>query len=348
MNLVELIEGHLKGETIDKLSTLTGESETKTRSAVDAVVPSLLAGLSGLASSGGAQKLVSALSNVTRESHGDPSAMLSGLPGPVLEKGNNLLGSLFGGGAVSNIVGALSKYTGIGTAGVKTLLGYVTPVALAAIGGEYFKGKAPTAQDLSAMFAEQKGNITHALPTGLSLDNVPGLAASEPAYKTPAAAEAVREPAVSSPELPGWVVPAIAIAILAAILWFALRPSPTNRVTTPSAPVVPAAGATAAQLSQDLTGVISGTTTTLSSITDASSAEAALPQLQDLNTRLDSVQSGWSKLPDSVKASLGSMAGNGMGKIKELATSVEAIPGASEKVKPVIDQILSKLSAMGT
>lgn len=349
MNLVELIEGQLTGETIGKLSSLAGESEAKTQSAVGAVVPSLLAGLSGLASKGGAGKLVSALSSVTSESHGNPSEVLAAQPSQVLEKGNNLLGSLFGENAVGGIVGALSKFTGIGASGVKNLLSYVTPVALAEIGGEYFKGKTPTVQGLSTMFAEQKDNIAHALPAGLSLDSVLGSRGATDAYKAARAAV----PTAAGSALPRWLLPLIGLALLGAVLWYAL--SPSRHVTSPTVPAVPAAGqgasetaASVTQLGKDLTGVIGTATTSLSGITDASSAEAALPQLQGLSAKLDGIKSVWDKLPESGRSSIASIASTGMGKVKDLAGTVEEMPGVGEKLKPVLDEILNKLSALST
>ena len=43
MNIVDLIKSQLSGDVLGKLSSLVGESEDKTRTAVNGAVPSLLA-----------------------------------------------------------------------------------------------------------------------------------------------------------------------------------------------------------------------------------------------------------------------------------------------------------------
>lgn len=340
MNLVEMIEGQLKGETLDKLCAVTGESEPKVRSAVGAAVPSLLAGLSSLASSGKVGQLTSALTNVTSESHGNPSEVLAAQPGQVLEKGSSLLSSLLGGNTVGGIVNALSQYTGIGGDGVKKLLSYVTPLALATIGGEYFKGKTPAPQNLTNMFAEQKDNIAHALPAGLSLDSILGQISGTGARKAVAAAVPTR----ATPDVGRWLWPLILLAALAGILWYAF--SRPRAVTPPPAPVVPSAMPAASELGSNLTGVVKNVTTSLSGITDEATAETALPQLQELNTKLAGIKSTWSTLPESAKSSISSIAGTSLGTLKDQAGKVLAIPGVSEKIKPTVDAILSNLSAL--
>ena len=52
MNLVKLITDQLSGEALNKLSSMLGADSDSTTMAARAAVPSLLAGLAGLASHG--------------------------------------------------------------------------------------------------------------------------------------------------------------------------------------------------------------------------------------------------------------------------------------------------------
>ena len=50
MNLVDLIKGQIGGDTLSRLGSTLGTSTEETRTAVDAAIPSVLAGLTHVAS----------------------------------------------------------------------------------------------------------------------------------------------------------------------------------------------------------------------------------------------------------------------------------------------------------
>src|SRR5215204_3435760 len=97
MNLVKLITDQFSGDTMDKLSGLLGADRSNVSTAVSAAVPSMLAGVLGMASDDdGARKLSNTLSLVDTNTAGDFKRSLEGDTGSIVQKGNNLLGSLFG------------------------------------------------------------------------------------------------------------------------------------------------------------------------------------------------------------------------------------------------------------
>lgn len=98
MNIVDVIKNQLGGEILGKLSSVVGESEDKTKTAVSAAVPGLLAILAQLTSSGsGADKVINALKQVDTGPSGGLGDILSGgQSGAVLEKGGSLLNILLG------------------------------------------------------------------------------------------------------------------------------------------------------------------------------------------------------------------------------------------------------------
>lgn len=79
MNIVDVIKSQLSGDVLGKLSSLVGESEDKTKTAVTAAVPGLLSILASLAStSSGADKVINALKQVDTGSQGGFGDILAG------------------------------------------------------------------------------------------------------------------------------------------------------------------------------------------------------------------------------------------------------------------------------
>jgi hypothetical protein len=355
MNLVEHIEDQLSSGLINRLSSLIGASEEVVRSAAGAAVPALLSALSSVTSSGsGAQKLLSALGQLGGGTAESLVHKLSNQPGSVLEQGTSLLNSLFGGSTVSAIVNALSRFAGMAPGVSQKLLGYLTPMVLGAIAGR-FAGKSVTTQALSSLFAEQRSNIANALPSGFSLGDVPGLAATGSAVRTAArAAEATGSSAMR------WLLPLLGLAALGLLLWWLIpsatppgpgaptpdvsrAPAPVaTKVRAPEAPEVSIPDAT--RLSTELTDTFKNLTETLTGVKDVPSAEAALPKLQDLSGKLDVAKAAMQKLADAGKATIKSLVQSSQVKLKELVDKVLAIPGVGEKIRAVVDPIMAKLT----
>jgi Bacterial protein of unknown function (DUF937) len=368
MNIVDVIKSQLGGEVLAKLGSLVGESEDKTKAAVGAAVPGLLSLLAQLASSSsGADKVINALKQVDTGSGGGFGDVLSGQAGQVAEKGGSLLNILLGSSSLPAIISILSKFSGVAAGPLKTLLSYLAPMILATI-AKQFAGKSLTSQALSSFFAEQKPNITAALPAGLSLANIPGFATATTAAR-PVASTA---PAESS-GLPGWLLPLVGLCLLGALAWYffgnqpaevkpvaetpvvikpALVPAPAPDVVKQEvlepvpAPVVPKVDLPdPTKLSTDLTSIFTSLTEILGGVKDVPTAETAAPKLTDLTPKLDGLTTLWDKVPPAGKSAISKIAVDHLGKLKELVAKVLAIPGVSEKLKPVLDTVLAKLSA---
>ena len=350
MNLVEQIKNQLTEGVLGHLSSLIGASEGETRSAVGAAVPAVLAALSNLVSSGsGAQKLASALGHFETGSVGHAGRMLSEQPAAVLEQGNGILNSLFSSGAVSGIVGALSRFAGIGSGSGQKLLGYLMPLVLGAIAGR-FTGKGVNPQGLAGLFADEKANIAKALPSGFSLADVPGAASTREAARM--VEEAVR-PAADT--VWRWLIPVVAVIALGALLlwyFFGRTPSPTTPITSAissskdTTAISPSKVGDFAQVSTDLTGTFKSLTESLTSIKDAASAEAALPKLRDISDRLDEAKSALGGLTESGRSTILAQAKLALGKLKELTDKVLAMGGVGDKVRPAVEAIMDKLNAL--
>ncbi len=369
MNLVELIQDQITGEVTNKLSSLIGGSESQTRSAVGAAVPSLLSALTGLASGGssGADKLASALGKFDAGSIGKIAGMLTQQPNQALDQGGSLLGSLFGEGAIGGIANAIARFTGLDAAMTKKLLAYLAPLVLGSIAGQ-FKGKSITAQGLTSLFTDQKANIADALPSGLSLAGIPGLSQVETAARNVGAtaqrAANTAYRAADSAQNTGssllkTLLPLAALALLAFLAWQFFRgrqpvgaPAEVARSTTPQTAHRPVTESTAAlpdaaQIGRNLTSVFTTATETLGGITDAALAEAAVPKLEELSTKIDAIKALWDKLPQAARATISNIAGDNLGKLKDLIATVLTIPGVRQHVEPLLDDIVTKLTAFG-
>ena len=98
-------------------------------------------------------------------------------------------------------------------------------------------------------------------------------------------------------------------------------------------------------LGKELTGVVDRTSDALSGITDAASAEAALPALNEARTKLDDLTPTVEQLPENAKATLASAVGGMLPELRTLVDQVNGIEGAGEVVKPAVEPIMAKLDA---
>jgi hypothetical protein len=346
MNLVDTIKNQLFSDGyLDQLSSLIGAGESATKSAIGAAVPTVLSAISNLASSGsGSQKVVSALSKFDAGSLSNTAHMLSGQASSVLEQGSSLLNSLLGGNLLSGIVSAVSKFSGIGGGAVQKLLGYLMPMILGGIAGR-FAGKAVSAQGLTSMLADQKASIANALPSGFSINDIPGLASVGAAARgavnaTGAAARgAVDATATAGSSLLKWALPVAAVAAIALVAWYFLRPG--------QSPVLNVGAPDVSKLTTDLTGDFKSLTSSLTGITDAASASAALPKLTELSGKLDDIKAAIGKLPAADKTKITDLIKPNLAKLEEQFAKLQWIPGVGDKVQPAVDGIMGKLASLG-
>jgi hypothetical protein len=101
-----------------------------------------------------------------------------------------------------------------------------------------------------------------------------------------------------------------------------------------------------ANVSGELAGIVSALTGTLSGIKDATSAEAALPKLRELDNRLDASKDMMAGLPSSGKSTVNTLLKVATTNLKRLVDKVVATTGVGDSVKPVVDSIMAKLNAL--
>jgi hypothetical protein len=337
MNLVDVIKNQFSDGAVHQLSTLLGAGESTTRNAIEAAVPALLSGLSSVASNPkGAQKLASALGKFDGAT---PSNLGNGLaddPGSQLEEGSALLSSLMGGNMLTAITNAVARFAGLGAGMVQKLLGYLMPMVLGSVAGR-LAGRSLNPQSLAKMLGEQKASIASALPSGFSLADVPGLGAVGAAAQ--AGAHTAQKAGASAMK---WLLPIGGLAILGLVLWALFRPSTPPTLALPNVGVPDVA-----QVSTDLSSNFNALGQSLAGIKDAASAAAALPKLEELKGKLADLKSLADRLPAAGKTKIHDLVEANLGKLDDQFAKLLWVPGVGEKIKPVVDGVMERYSALG-
>ena len=81
-------------------------------------------------------------------------------------------------------------------------------------------------------------------------------------------------------------------------------------------------------------------------MTDAASAQAALPKLTEVNNRLGELSGMADQLPAAGKTALAALINGALPQLEELIAKVNDIPGVGAVIKSATDAIVAKLKAM--
>jgi hypothetical protein len=367
MNLVKLITDQFSDETLGKLSAVLGTDSETASAAATAAVPTLLSGLAGMASRGeGAKKLTDMLSGIDAGSMGNLASLLGGDTGSLLQRGTGLLSSLFNDNIISGASNAISRYAGINPGTAKTLLAALLPMVLGKVAAQW-RSQGGTVSALTSLFADQKRNIADAVPAGFSLADIPGLpgaeaarAATDTTRRTAEKAEAATSSAAS------WILPLAVLLVGGFLLWKFLVPRPAGEIaadkterttTTAMKPVVPetrpatpdmAAMPDLAQMPENMKSFLTNFGDQLGTIKDAASAEAAAPKLEEMKAKLDGFRTAWARLPEASQPALRQMISAQMTPLREKSQQTLAVPGISDRIKALINDILQRLTELAT
>ena len=363
MNLVSLIMKLLTPEMIGRIASALGLDRNDTSSAIQAGIPALLAAFAGVAEKpGGPQKLADA----AKQEVGTLDKLASSLSPTgqtsFVERGSRMLGSLLGSDQTA-LATAVGEYSGAGPAKGGALLGALGPLVMGAIAQQ----QGPRALDggsIAGLLANQKDNIAAALPSGFGkLLGGTGLldALGDTARRTAAAGgEATRAAAASmtrtiddtrrsaavAPRATTnwllWAIPALAIAAL--LFW--LLAKPTEQVAQQGVTTAQSLMVGGIDLGKQVTDSLNTLRTTLTSVTDPASAQAALPKLREATAQIDKASGMLGQLSDTQRKVLAGLVSPFMSTLNQLFDKVLAIPGVAEIIKPTIDTLKAKLTTL--
>jgi hypothetical protein len=356
-----MLKDQLGGDFSTKLAGMIGASNSDTSKILAAGVPAILAGLSGAASNpGGADRVAQAIKGMDSGSFGDLGKLLAGGA-----DGGALLSGLLGGNALDGVCMAIAKYTGLDVSLIKKALSYLTPIVLGAIGST-FKGGSINSSGITKLMSDQTNSITSAIPSGLSFAGINGLqslAANVSSATQPLAAEA-------SNQLGKILVPIALVAGLVCAAIFVLNNKSKDvkqgtkeaikEVTKSSESLTKSAMAAKEKateaikdalaaptaINSALTGAMDGVFSKLESITDAASADVALPALKESLGTIETFSKGLGALPAEGKSALVSLVKSQIEKLNPMLEKILAIPGIGDAVKQVLDQLKTKLEEL--
>jgi len=219
MNLVQEVLKQFGGDSLGQLASLVGGSSGDVDKALKAAVPSVLAGLTGLAGQGqgGVDKIASALKGVEGGGFDLSDLLKGGAPKveEVSKTGNSILEGLMGKAPLAALLLGLGKFLG-GSGLITKLLPLLAPMMLSMITKQMKSGGFGVA-DLAKLLISQKSGLASALPAGLGsvLSGVQGLgdlsgvlgAVSAPTSSPAKHSRPVEEPAGAGKWLPLMLIP---------------------------------------------------------------------------------------------------------------------------------------------
>jgi hypothetical protein len=366
-NLVSQIIEALAPSIITRIASSLGLDQSTTQKTVQAAVPALLAALISLVSKPqGATKLndvvakqepglLSNLANVIGES-GQKA---------FTDKGTSVLNSLLGGTTVSALARALGQYTGIGEGSSKGLLGLLGPAVLGMLGQEQ-RDRGLDASGLARLLTSQKDTVVDAIPSGLSkyLGDTGILEDVTASTKNVSREYASRTPARSAPSIWPWLLGALALLALGALLWHFSSgrqvAETTPKVEAPSAQTPSSGEIPYSALLDKLRGVkvgevdvgelatsaVNDVYSSLSGIKDDATAQSALPGLTKAASEFDQLNGLLSQLSPETRKTLIETFASIRPNLAQLMDRVLAIPGVGAIVKPAVDAINAKLDAL--
>ena len=365
-NLVSLVMQFLTPDMVGRIATALGFDRNKVQSAISGAVPALLAAFNDVATQpGGAQKLADAARQQTGSFGNLASVLAAGDQSSLLDKGSQLLSSLVSGQNQNALIGAITKFTGLGQGASGSLLEMLAPIVMGTIGQHQSAAGALNANGIANLFASQKDNIAAALPSGFDkLLSGTGLlsslgdaartataAGSEATRTATSAARAVGDTgqraasaAAASSNWLYWLVPIAAAVALA--VFFAARP--TEQVVQQGMKQAENLVPGGADIGKQISTSIASVRTTLDGVSDVASAQAALPKLQEVTAQIVKTGGAVGQLTAEQRKAIAAVINPLMPAVNQVCDKVLAIPGVAEVLKPSVDTLKARLTAFVT
>jgi hypothetical protein len=375
-NLVSVVMQFLTPDMIAKIASVLGLDRNVAQKAITGAIPALLASLADVASTpNGARQLTNTLTQQSATL--DSLKNLIGGSGQNLlqESGTNMLSGLFGGGTLDTMAQTIGKFAGIGEGTSKSLLGMLGPLVLSALGQQQ-RSAGLDASGLASLLTSQKDQIAAAIPSGLASQlsaaglidgateslrsgaaaaSAAGGRVAEASERTISEARQAASAAASRSAVPQWPYWLVAAVVLGGLVWFALGRSwedtvaqvPPTRTATETVGKAPADLTVGGMnLANQINASVGSIRSVLPGITDAASAEAALPKLREATAQLNEVSTRAAQLSPEGKSTLVMLIVGATPAINQMCDKVLATPGAGAIAKPAIDELRGRLDAL--
>jgi len=334
-NIVDMIKDQLTDQVVGYVGNMLGGDSNQGSSVLSAAVPAILGSLMHSSSEpSGAEAIFNSINKTDDSILDNIGDMLSGdNSGSLMSMGADLLGSAFGGNnsTMGSIVDAVSNFSGSDKGATKSIMGLLAPIIFSVIkkqlmGGD---GKGFSIGSLVDMFTGQKDNINAALPKGLDLN------LGNSSYKAPRNIEPQGKSAL------GKLLP---LALLVGAGWIAYNMFFSGNKTVEHTNNSVTQEINMANLGQNVTGTMTSLVSTLKGIKDVSSAKAAVSTLTEATNNLGSYASMLDKLPIDARGKVTKYVMDYLPQLETLLNNVSSIPGVGPVLKPVVENLSSKLA----
>jgi hypothetical protein len=141
-----------------------------------------------------------------------------------------------------------------------------------------------------------------------------------------------------------WIIPALILAVL--IAWFFASNRPERVTQPPIKTTTQSLTVGGVDVGKEIAGSLGNLRTALQGVTDANSAKAALPKLQDPKGPIDKVNGLIGQLSPEQRKILAGLVNQFMPTLNPLFDKVLATPGVAELIKPTIDGLRTTLTAL--
>ena len=378
-NLIAVVMQFLTPDMIAKIASALGLDRSEAQRAIGGAVPTLLSSLADLASTpNGARQLTNTLAQQKPDSLESLKSLIAGSGQKTLaETGSNMLSGLFGGGTVDTMAQTIGKFAGIGEGSGKSVVGMLGPIVLSALGQQQ-RSAGLDATGLASLLGSQREHIAAAIPSGLAdqlsaaglIDKAAGslrtgaaavstagsriAGASERTIASASQAASATTGAVSS-QWPYWLA---GLAVLGGLAWYGFgRPgNDTVAQLPPPAATQPATGTVGMapanltvegiNLANQINSSVGALKSVLPGITDAASAQAALPKIREATAQLSAVSNLAGKLSPEGKSALAKLIVAATPAINQMCDKVLATPGVGSVAQPAIDELRGRLDTL--
>ncbi len=172
----------------------------------------------------------------------------------------------------------------------------------------------------------------------------------------------IREVPASTPR---WVIPVALLVAFGALGWWLMSgpsappehalmapPAVQPMKASPSTPNLADSAETAkatlgdpsSAVTTQITTFVKSANDSLATIKDPASAEAALPKLKELSDEFDSIKSATTALPADSRTSVINSLRTASTGLTQTIDKLNAIPGVKDKIKPVLDELMTKIN----
>ena len=378
-NLVSVVMQFLTPDMIAKIASALGLDRSLAQKAIGGAVPALLASVADLASTpNGARQLTNTLAQQPLGSLDTIKNLIGGsgqnTQNTLAETGSSMLSGLFGGGALDTMAQTIGKFAGLDAASGKSMLGMLGPVVLGVLGQQQ-RSAGLDASGLASLLSSQKDQIAAAIPSGLAdrlsaaglIDRAEASLRSGAATASAAGSRiagagqttyAAGRTAYASAAASQWPYWLLALAVVGGLAWYALGRQGTETVAEAPRPakMQPTTGTVGlapadltvggVNLANKVNASVGALSSVLPGITDAASAQAALPKLHETTAQLNEVSDLATKLSPEGKSALAKLITAARPSIDQMCEKVLATPGVGGIAKPAIDELRGKLDTL--